>query len=65
MVSWTTHDLRSLDWDRYSTYRDAHQVMNAALANVLRAFGYVIQPFGSGSAWIVTGHRAQDEETGR
>ena len=65
VVSWTTHDLLSLDWDRFGIYHDAHQVMNAALADVLDAFGYELQPFGSGGAWIVTRRRAQDEETGR
>ena len=35
VVSWTTHDLLSLDWDRCGTYHDAHQVMNDALADVL------------------------------
>jgi hypothetical protein len=65
VVSWATHDLLSLDWDRYSTYHDAHQVMNDALADVLDAFGYEVRPFGSGGAWIVTGRRAQDEGTGQ
>jgi hypothetical protein len=32
-----------------------HQVMNAALGGVLRAFGYLVTPFGSGGAWLVTG----------
>lgn len=65
VVSWTTHDLLSLDWDRYGVYRDVHQVMNAALAQALHALGYAVRPFGTGGASIVTGHRAQDEETRR
>ncbi len=65
VVSWTTHDLLSLDWDRCGTYHDAHQVMNDALADVLRTLGYKARPFGSGGASIVTGRRAHGEETGR
>ena len=64
VVSWTTHDLLSLDWDRWTEYHGAHEVMNGALAQVLDALGYQVWPFGLGGAWIVTG-RACDEETGR
>jgi hypothetical protein len=31
--------------------------MNTALGGVLRAFGYMVAPFGSGGAWLVTGRR--------
>jgi len=65
VVSWTTHDLLSLDWDRWTEYHGAHEVMNGALAQVLDALGYRIQPFGCGGAWIVTGRRVHREETGR
>jgi len=54
VVSWTTHDLLSQDWDRYGTYRSVQQVMNKALADVLHALGYEIRPFGSGGASLVT-----------
>jgi hypothetical protein len=54
VVSWSTHDLLQLDWARYGTYRGVQDVMNEALANVLRAFNYEIRPFGSGGAWLVT-----------
>ena len=64
-MSWTTHDLLSLDWDRCSEYHGAHEVMNGALAQVLDARGYQIHPFGSGGAWIVTGQHAHGEEAGR
>jgi hypothetical protein len=37
LVSWTTHDLLSLDWDRWVEYRGAHEVMNGAVAQVLMA----------------------------
>jgi hypothetical protein len=59
VVSWTTHDLLSLDWDRWMQYHGAHEVMYGALAQVLDVLGYQIQPFGCGGAWIVTGRRAE------
>jgi hypothetical protein len=62
-VSWTTHNLPLLDWDRYGTDAGTQQAMNTALGGVLRAFGYPIAPFGSGGAWLVTGR--QETETGR
>lgn len=31
-VSWTTHDLLSKDWDRWTEYHGAQEVMNGALA---------------------------------
>jgi hypothetical protein len=63
VVSWTTHNLLLLDWDRYGTYAGTQQAINAALGSVLGAFGYLVIPFGSGGAWLVTGRRAQ--RTGR
>ncbi|MGE5289434.1 MAG: hypothetical protein ACM3ML_19980 [Micromonosporaceae bacterium] len=60
VVSWTTHDLLLLDWARYGTYRGVQDVMNEALADVLRALGYEVRPFGSGGASLVTGRRARD-----
>ena len=41
MVSWTTHDLLSLDWDRWNEYHGVHGVMNGALTQVLDALGYL------------------------
>jgi len=64
-VSWTTHTLLLSDWDRYSTYRGTHQIMNAALGGILHAFGYPVAQFGSGGAWLVTGHRSQETEARR
>ena len=68
-VSWTTHSLLLLDWDRYGTYTGTQQAMNTALGGVLRAFGYAIAPFGSGGAWLVTGRhgrkRRQDGDRSR
>jgi hypothetical protein len=64
-VSWTTHNLLWLDWDRYGTYAGTQQAINTALGGVLRAFGYAIAPFGSGGAWLVTGRHKQETEAAR
>jgi hypothetical protein len=64
-VSWTTHDLLALDWERGHEHRGAQQTMNRALANVLRALGYQVQPFGSGGASLVTGPRHSTPATTR
>jgi hypothetical protein len=61
VVSWTTHSLLLLDWDRYGTYAGTMQAMNTAIGGILRVFGYDAGPFGSGGAWLVTGHRHQDQ----
>jgi hypothetical protein len=65
VVSWTTHNLLSLDWDRWREYRGAQGVMNGALSEVLDALGFEVWPFGLGGAWIVTGRRAGREEAER
>ena len=54
-VSWTAHRLLLLDWDRYGTCTGTQQAMNTAPGGVLRAFGYLVTPYGSGGAWLVTG----------
>jgi len=64
-VSWTAHNLLVLDWDRYGTYTGTQHAMNTALGGVLRAFGYLVTPFGSGGAWLVTRHRGDDPGAGR
>jgi hypothetical protein len=56
VVSWTTHNLLLLDWDRWNEYRGTQEVMNGAIAEVLDALGYAGSPFGQGGGWIVTGH---------
>jgi hypothetical protein len=53
-VSWTTHNLLTLDWDRGREQHDTQQTMNSALASVLKALGYHVQPFGPGGASLVT-----------
>ena len=64
-VSWTPHNLLALDWDRYGTYTGTQQAMNTALGGVLRAFGYLVTPFGSGGARLVAGRRDDDPGAGR
>jgi hypothetical protein len=64
-VSWTPHNLLALDWDRYGTYAGTQQAMNSALGGVLSAFGYLVAPFGSGGAWLVTRRRDDDRGAGR
>jgi hypothetical protein len=64
-VSWTAHRLLLLDWDRYGTYTGTQQALNTAIGGILRAFGYLAEPFGSGGAWLVTGHRDDDPGAGR
>jgi hypothetical protein len=56
-VSWTTHDLLALDWQRGREQEGTQQAMNRALASVLTALGYQIRPFGTGGASLVTGPR--------
>ena len=65
VVSWTTHSLLLLDWDRHGTYAGTQQAMNTAIGGILRAFGYAAGPFGFGGAWLVTGRRHQDQGAGR
>jgi len=36
VVSWTTHNLLSFDWDRWLAYHGTQDVMNGALSEVLR-----------------------------
>ena len=54
VVSWTTHDLLSLDWCRWPEYHGTQGVMNGALGQVLGVLGFQVAPFGSGGAHIVT-----------
>jgi hypothetical protein len=43
-VSWTTHDLLALDWNRGRERQGTQQAMNRALAGVLKAPGYQVGP---------------------
>ena len=64
MVSWTTHNLLSLDWGRWLAYQGTQDVMNGALSEVLDGLGFQTSPFGTGGAWIVTGRKPGCRETG-
>jgi hypothetical protein len=61
VVSWTTHNLLSLDWARGCEHRGVQDAMNRALAEVLAALGYEVGSFGTGGATIVTGRLADDD----
>ena len=54
VVSWTTHDLLSLDCYRWPEYHGTQEVMNGALGHVLGVLGFQVAQFGSGGAHIVT-----------
>jgi hypothetical protein len=62
-VSWTTHNLLALDWDRGREHQDTQQAMNRALASVLKARGYQVRPFGTGGASLVIGRRRSSAST--
>jgi hypothetical protein len=64
VVSWTTHNLLSLDWGRWVEYHGTQEVMNGALSEVLDGLGFQVVPFGVGGAWIVTGRRPGGQEPG-
>jgi len=53
VVSWTTHDLLSLDWCRWPEYHGTQEVMNGALGHVLGVLGFQVAPFGSSEAHLV------------
>ncbi len=59
------HNLLLLDRDRYGTSAGTQQAMTAALGGVLRAFAYLVTPFGPGGARLVTGRRDDDPGAGR
>jgi hypothetical protein len=63
-VSWTTHTLLSLDWDRCVEHHRAHAAMNRALGAVLDALGFRVEPFGQGGASLVTGRRGAERPEG-
>jgi hypothetical protein len=57
VVSWTTHNLLTLDWGRWVAYHGTQDVMNGALSEVLNGLGFQVSPFGVGGPWIVTGRK--------
>lgn len=62
-VSWTAHKLLALDWQRRREHQGTQQTMNRALASVLKALGYRVQPFGTGDASLVTEPRRSSAST--
>jgi hypothetical protein len=65
IVSWTTHKLLSLDWDRWGEHQGVQAAMNRAIADVLGALGFRVRPFGQGGATLVTGRRQDRPGAGR
>lgn len=65
IVTWTTHDALALDGNRYDQNQDVHEVMNYALADVLRASGWRVTAFGQASAHLVTGRAVERTSGGR
>jgi hypothetical protein len=65
VVSWTPHDLLSLDWGRWLADHCTQDVMNGALSEVLDGLGFQLSPFGVGGAWIVTGRKPGGQESGQ
>jgi hypothetical protein len=65
LVTADEYHLLRLDLDRCGTHTGNQQAMNTAIGCNLRAFGYPPGPFGSGGAWLVTGHRGQHPGAGR
>jgi len=54
LVSWAQHDRITLGRVRGHTADLAAQaVMNTAVAEVLRAFGYLVDPVGGSSGYVV------------
>ena len=64
-VSWTTHNLLAMDWDRGRERQGTQEAMNRALASVLKALGYQVRPFGTGGASLVTESRRGGPPKGR
>ena len=62
MVSWAVHDLLALDPDREADREATREIMNMALAEMLFALGYAIEPAGAGGAWVATGRRLAGQE---
>jgi hypothetical protein len=61
-VSWVVHDLLTLDPVREAVCEATREIMNMALAEMLFALGYAIQPFGTCGVWMATGRRAEEVE---
>ncbi|MBB3677088.1 hypothetical protein [Modestobacter versicolor] len=56
LVTWTQHDRMALGRVRgHAADLAAQQVMNHAVAGVLTAFGFLVEPFGEASGHVVRG----------
>jgi hypothetical protein len=56
------HDLLALDPAREAECEATREIMNLALAEMLFALGYAIQPFGPSGVWMATGRRPEGRE---
>lgn len=54
IITWSTHDILNQDPTRASDDIGVHEVMNYALADVLRELGWTVNGFGEASAHIIT-----------
>lgn len=61
-VSWAVHELLALAPAREAECEATREIMNMALAEMLFALGYAIQPFGASGAWMATGRRPAGRE---
>lgn len=55
IVSWAQHDVLAFGSELQSTYGDVQELMNFAIAEVLGAMGWRVEPFGQASAYVVVG----------
>lgn len=62
MVSWAVHALLESDPAREAEREATREIMNMALAEMLFALGYAIQPFGTSGTWMAIGRRAEGQE---
>jgi hypothetical protein len=62
VVSWAVHDLLELDPAREAELEATQEIMNVALAEMLFALGYAIEPFGTSGTWMATGRRPGERE---
>jgi hypothetical protein len=49
----------------FSAYADTQRAMEMVIGGILCVFEYAAEPFGSGGAWLVTGHPERALEVGR
>jgi hypothetical protein len=64
-VCQATRNLLLPGWDRNGIRRRTRQPVNAAPGGVPGRSGFRVQHPGTGSAWLVAGHRGQETGAGR